>query len=760
MNSDSFHRDYIGDIHPWGVRPTPLIPAPLRAAIGSKEAPNAICSLAGKPLTVRDLGVEFWDHANTVDQGSLQSLIAFVRSQIQCVKHVPLDLVAGSQPLAIDTLPLSARTRNALRQHLGERQLPTQVAVSELLLIPNFGVRCLVELTCVLEAVQSCEPSQQTTAPSPQRPQSSLPPDVSRFFQLLGAWGVGEQQLDRLGSALPEVRTDWPEEIQILWKRVGDADARMLAGDIIHRYSVPALLWRWINGLDERLADILETRVLAIDKPDTLEQLGERHRVTRERIRQIEKKAIKRLEQIRSDEYLPVLRRASKLREELGTAVPENDQRLVEALNWVVADFGSDDSRSFAQKIFLWLAGPYRNRNRWLTASRGIANESKTALLGYETDRATISADDTRAALNKLGIRETHHRAWVDRLKEFKQVDEGLVCLTGNILDKAERLLRYVDRPMTAGELVDLIGSSSVRSVRQRLMDDQRFWRINKQNQFVLAGTEGYDEYTGITDELIQELEACGGSATVEHLVEKITKTYGVKPASVLAYLYTPLFVRNESNVVRVRENEEVTIATNISKTAGCYRVKDKWAWRAKVDSQLMRGSGRLFPNAFARELGCDLGDKIRVGSAFGNITISWPAGSTTGAAIGSIRPALKGLNAAVGDYVFIIAHDRQIEFLLLRKEQLEMESPIAKLACLVGVLGPKDSEDLLSRVAVALEVAHQGSGSLEQQIRDVLLSRGEDALCQLIKLPKLSMDQYLVRIGSVLGGGNSSGWD
>ena len=327
---------------------------------------------------------------------------------------------------------------------------------------------------------------------------------------------------------------------------------------------------------------------------------------------------------------------------------------LVDALNWVVADFGPHVPRTLAQQLFLWLAGPYRNRNGWLIADSDIVNKSKAALTQSRNQScALIPADDARAALNELGIREAHHGAWIDHLKIFQRVDEGLLHFTGSILDKAEQLLRYVDRPITADELVELIGSSSVRSIQQRLMGDPRFRRINKQNQFVLAVNDGYDEYTGITDEIIQELEACGGSATVEHLVKKITKTYGVQPNSVMAYLNTPLFVRNESGLVRVREDEEVVIATDISKTAGCYRVNGKWAWRAKVDQQLLKGSGRIFPNAFARELGCDLGEKIEVGSVFGNITISWPAGSTTGATLGSIRCALKGLGAADGDYVF-----------------------------------------------------------------------------------------------------------
>ena len=755
MTSESIHGRPKAGIRPWGVRPTPLVPAALRAVLGETKAPDTVCALAGKPLSISDLGADFWDHVNTVDQGSLRSLVDLVHSRIHRVKQVRLDLAAGSHLLAIDALPLTTRTRNALRQHYSEQRLPTKCVVSELLMIPNFGIRCLIEFACVVEAAQSWERSKDVAGNHPQRPNGVLPSDVNSFFQLLGAWAAGEQNLKELSLVLPAARSDWPEELQHLWTRIGHADTGMLAGNLIYGYSVPALVSGWINGLDEGHARILGARVFATDGAETLERLGELYGVTRERIRQIETKAIKRLGQFRSAEYRPVLRRATKLREELGIVMPAYDPALVDALNWVVADFGQNAPRTLTQQLFLWLAGPYRSRDGWLIADSAIVEKSKAALLGHEVERALIPVDVARATLNELGISETHHEAWIDHLRIFQCVDDGLLHFSGSILEKAEQLLRYVGRPITADELVELIGSSSVRSVRQRLMDDPRFRRINKQNQFVLANTVGYDEYTGITDEIIQELEACGGSATAEHLVTKITKTYGVQPSSVMAYLNTPLFLRNESGLVRVREHEEMTIATDILKTAGCYRVDGKWAWRARVDQQLLKGSGRTFPNAFARELGCELGEKIEVGSAFGNVRISWPAGSITGAALGSIRCALEGLGATNGDYVFIIANDRQIEFQLLGQEQLDRDSGAKRLARLVGVVDPMDSSDLISQIAAALEVDQQSSPPLERQIRDVLVTRGEEKLGNLIETPKLSMDQYLDRIGSVLTDGN-----
>ena len=687
----------------------------------------------------------------------MQSLVTLVQRKISRIQRVHFNLTAHGQPLPVDALPLTTRTRNALCQRFGELPLPTQLTLYELLIIPNIGMRAMLELTCVVEAAQSHEPLQYTKSPFPQNTDPPLPPDASSFFQMLSAWASGERQLETLGSALPDACSDWPDELQHLWTRVGRSDARSLAGDMIDRYSVPELLSSWINGLDKRLAHILNARVFSTEKPKTLEQLGEHHGVTRERIRQIQKKGIKCLEELRGATFQPVLRRAKELGNMLGTLLPESDHYFEDALRQAVADFDPHHSPSFAQQILLWLAGPYKNSDGWLTTESEIVRKTKAALLSYETNRSLIPADDVRTALNELGIREAHHTRWIDHLGHFQRVDDGLLHLTGTIPDKAGQLLRYLDRPITADEVVEWIGSSSVRSVRQRLMEDSRFWRINKQNQFVLAGTDGYDEYTGITDEIMQEIEACGGSATVKHLVKKVTKSYGVQPTSVLAYLSTPLFVRNESGLVRIRKDEEVEVTTDISKTASCYLIDDRWAWRIRVDYQLMRGSGRKFPNAFARELGCDLGDKIVVSSAFGNITVSWLAGSASGATLGSIRTALNGLDAKIGDDVFLVAHDQQIEFKLLQQEQLKVEDPIEKLARLVGVLTPTDSDSILLQIATALNVDDQVGEPLEQRIRDVLISRGEDELYRLIQPPELSMDQYLDRIGDVLGGNNIS---
>ena len=752
---ESNERHGVADISPWGFPPTPLVPAAMRELLGDRPAPKSLCVLAGKQLNIGDLGASVWNHIHAIDTASVQSLLNSIRSRIKNIRQLRLTVKASGSALPVDALPLSTRTSNALKYKFRNGQLPKSLTVHELLTIPNFGIRGLLEFACVLEATQSGLFEDSFEKSTAQLSENDISRDIHRFFQLLGAWASGEEQHKKLGPALPIPCDEWPEELRDLWNQLGQSDPRVLAGDKFVRFSVPALVSRWTECLSERQADILVSRVITSAKPETLEQLGERHSVSRERIRQIETQLFRVLEKLRDRTYGPVMRRARKLRGKLGTVLPVDYIGLADALDWVVADFGAEQDHALAQQLLLWLAGPYQCQDSWLVADYNVLKDSASTLLDFGVNGTFVSKEQMRMALCELGVLEVHHEAWMNHLRTFKKVDGGYLHFTGSILDKAERLLRFVNRPITAEEIVEYTGSSSVRSVRQRLIDDTRFWRINKQNEFVLAGATGYDEYTGITDEIIQELDTCGGSATVEHLVQKITSSYGVKPSSVLAYLSTPLFVRNEAGLVRVRQDEEVAIVGEISNTAGCYLTDNRWSWRAKIDHNMLRGSGSSIPNAFARELGCDLGDKVLLASRFGNVTVSWPPNSIAGATLGSVRAVLVELEAKEEDYLFVISCDSEVEFRLLRNDLVESRSGHEKLASLVGVIGPLENWNLLSPIARALLVDEQHGAALEQRIRDVLLSRGEIDLADLIEPPELSIDQYLDRIGSVLGEAN-----
>ena len=53
-----------------------------------------------------------------------------------------------------------------------------------------------------------------------------------------------------------------------------------------------------------------------------------------------------------------------------------------------------------------------------------------------------------------------------------------------------------------------------------------------------------HDEYTGIADEIAQEITRQGGTASLEHLVEYISTNYGAAPNSIRSYASGDRFAR------------------------------------------------------------------------------------------------------------------------------------------------------------------------------------------------------------------------
>ena len=737
-------------VQPWGHAPTPLLPKSILQVLGHLDAPGSIKEVLGRQATLADLESTIWQHVDSVSKACLNEIVDLVRKQVRSIERV---VIYSGQPLSqpIETLPFSTRTRNAVLTDTGQLCVSHYLKLDDILTVPRLGVQSAIEFSCLIEAATS-----DTIAfdryikakPPPTKGIFSLQ-KINSAFQLISAWAHGEKNLESLAHALPEPLPDWPEEIKVFWGEIGKISSKELSGNFIKNYSVPNLVSRGLAQIDERLLDIAIERIFVVDRAVTLEDLGKKLGITRERTRQLEKKAYSTLKKIfKNKEFLPVKRRAESLRNRLGNAVLANQNFFQDSLNWAVSDF---DEESFDKKIsaalLLWLAGPYYLRNRWLLTDRDLPRKTIDALLKLCNQRGFIEREVVEGVFNDLGINGRYHKTWIDHIDEFLPVGNGFIHFQGGILDKAKALLQYYDRPMIVKEMVEFIGSGSVRSVHQRLIEDTNFWRINKQNEFVLAGTEGYDEYTGITDEIIQEIELCGGQASVTHLVEKISRVYGVKESSILAYLNTPMFMKDEHGVVRVCYAENyINIATDINKSSACYLSSEGiWMWRIKIDKDTMRGSGRAIPNAFAKQLGCEVGKTIEVLTEFGAIILSWQLTSTTGASIGSLRQIVNSYTVSLGDYLFIKATRPKVTFTFLKQDQVNAEDlNLIKLALLLGCTRYSTEEEAISGIANALSVNRETKEAILTEARQKLISKGEADLAELIQRPKLSVEDYI----------------
>lgn len=748
----------LSSVQPWGTSPTPLLPAALIVELGHLSAPLSLRQNLGKNCTLAELNGDIWASIGSVSMDCLRELVDILRPRLPSLGHL---VIRSGQPLAypVQYFPLSTRTRNLVSQYTEEFSA-TQLSFQDILSVPSCGVRSTIEFACILEASMNCKEPEHYEAPSTatllqSTGHVSAISEIKSAFQMLAAYATGERNLDTLSSVMPAAPLEWPPEIKQLWGNLGDLRTEELAGDLVSRYSVPKLLARAMMPITDRLRGILADRVFVTGRAVTLEIIGEREGITRERVRQIEKKAIAHLKRLHNAESRPIIRRSKALRERLGAAVPVSASSIDEALIWTTEDFPTtgEVDPSFARALLLWLAGPYKARGDWLLADKHLPRLTLGALVDCRTENGLISDDAITEVLTRFEILERYHQEWLNRLRSFLRVDGGVIYFKGTILEKIRALIRYHNRPLTVEEMLEDIGSGSVRSVRQRLVDDPGFWRINKQNQFVIAETPGYDEYTGITDEIIQELEASGGQASFDHLVTKLSRIYGVKESSVAAYLNTPMFTKDDNGIVRVRDaGEGIDVSTDITKTAACYCTHEgTWYWRVQVDKDMARGSGRLIPNAFAQQLGCSVGDKVEVESECGPITLSWPLTSTTGAYIGSLRRALSHYDAEIEDFLFIRAANPEMTFELLRKRSLdEAATDLSKVALLLGC-GPTPSDsEALDAITSLLGISSSTDEERHIESRRLLQARGETELAEMIPSPTLSVDDYISNMGKL----------
>ncbi|MBW2093916.1 MAG: RNA polymerase factor sigma-32 [Deltaproteobacteria bacterium] len=108
--------------------------------------------------------------------------------------------------------------------------------------------------------------------------------EVVEMSQRLGGWElsltapVGDDSREVFGSLLPDQKSDAEEQLS-------DAQTKKLLMEKLRQYR---------QTLSGKEADIFDNRILA-EKPVTLQELGDKYHISRERVRQIQEKMIKNI---------------------------------------------------------------------------------------------------------------------------------------------------------------------------------------------------------------------------------------------------------------------------------------------------------------------------------------------------------------------------------------------------------------------------------------------------------------------------------
>ncbi|MGA2335036.1 MAG: sigma factor-like helix-turn-helix DNA-binding protein [Terriglobales bacterium] len=480
---------------------------------------------------------------------------------------------------------------------------------------------------------------------------------------------------------------------------------------------------RLIAKFDERSLAVLSSRILALANKATLQELGTRFGLTRERIRQveviIEKKVRHRLSSRDNKDFRDA---SSRFQDQLGLVFPTD---RLQTLQQLLSESEITRDHALLLPILIWSAGPYEQWGDFFVRAPAekVVAQTRKAIRAL-TRRGPVEAIEGSEPLARLGIHGEFHRRWILGLGEFRFLDKYLASWTGSLADKAEIVLKIRGCPMNREEISAEIGEQfNIDSLANRFSDDPRFCRTDL-SHFGLKKW-GLDEYSSIVDELVSEITEKGGEASAEYLVSTLTSKFHVSASSVKSYLAGPRFIGTSRGTMLVRtEQEPFTPGRKIELTKRCYRLKTGWAYRIPVDEELLRGSGRTLPSAFASEIDLAPLKRLRLASQCGVIPVSWPSQQPS---IGSLRGVVEKLGGVLGDYVFVeCVSASRLRFTLTKKEMIERAAGLERLVLETCASSVPDGSEPLQRIARALGL--DATASLHA-IRRRLETRGEDDL-------------------------------
>lgn len=550
----------------------------------------------------------------------------------------------------------------------------------------------------------------------------SMSASIWRSIELVSGWAVAKGVERGLIDALRCAESpDAPTTIKRAVDFLNNLDLRALVRkeDRISFDPIQAAT-ALLSEFDEQDQHLL-SRLLArgIRPVPTLEEIGQKMDLTRERVRQIEAQVANRLAQkIGADKYSAVKRHADALSVQLGTAFPVTD---------LPSELRPEAEGTLVDELFAYLAGPFVQCDGWFI-KREVARSIDSLLhTAFENSANGYAAplDAFADALSAIGV----HADITDKLlaacPQYHTIGSSVVRWNG-IRERVIGLLHATGRPMAFDDIqTAVIDGQSVSSVRNFLADSPLVKRTKK-NEWALTSWEGA-EYRNILEHMRDELAE--HKLPINELVSRLGEKFDIASTSVTMYASMhPMFVQADGMVRLRREDEPYIPTASLEMTADCYQIDGTWSLALTVDKDLMRGSGRVMPEAFAVHLGLQPGGHGSLQSADRSIMVGWNMNPF----FGSLRWVVEREGLNLGDKLFVIrSKPSELEFRFVRaKEFSELVSPIEKLQCLVGAQG---SQKVLERwLGDALGLGGASTPSL-MQLRARFIARSESDLASLL---------------------------
>jgi hypothetical protein len=534
--------------------------------------------------------------------------------------------------------------------------------------------------------------------------------DLEGSLETIARWNMLRGRPELAVVAAPDPHA--PERIKEAWVRITRIAGSALLGTMPPR-SASDEFDRELKRLDRRAIDILRDRVFA-DAPMTLDELGAQFGLTRERVRQLEKRAISGLQ---TSEQLADLRALASCA--LGP------DRLVVPLNTMLGESPALTETVSRVGQPLWrvldrIDGSFEVKDGWWcrTSVKNATSQTRSALRAAAADLRSIRVDDVPMLKDSSWAVE-----WVNYCGVRTHEGYALLASSG-IPDRAAVTLECEGAPMSVEDLASRIGSArAVGSVRNALGSDERFARVDR-NSWALKSW-GLGTYQSIRQLIADEVSVNGGSVRLSKLVAGITERFSVSATSVMGYASAPPFVTVDG-FVELASVQRAAPRKSPFDTRRLFRLDDGWALRLTISLDHARGSGSPLPSALIAVLALSYGEAKYLPCRMGDQRVGWSGPQLT---LGSIKRIVDGERLTVGDTCFaVFGDDGSFD---IQRVSITADSGQQRAFELAGLTLRKRSagrDDLARAVGLV-------PGSSTNQISEKLRARGdyEVADCMLV---------------------------
>ena len=552
--------------------------------------------------------------------------------------------------------------------------------------------------------------------------------DLLRHFV---TWALAETDAQTIGEAISEsmFRTETSEE----WQAFAELGLNQAGFKPEHPYTI---LESWVDNLPDRERHIFNTRVSCIKDMPTLQDLGAHFGVTRERVRQLEKRVRRKLTiMLKRENAKPIHWRAETIRQEIGVAAPfANVEHLLSAL----------DGRVDFRRIVLELAGPYDLLDGWLVLRSALGSEPSQKIREMADEMGFIEPQLAAQALKNWGLDQSLHEEWLMRDGKIRILNGRLVRWDGSIGDKLVIALAEIGRPATIEDLLEYIQENRAKSsAANALSNDTRAVKVSRREWGLESW--GLSEYSSIAISIRIFLRRQKRPVSVEEMVAYLSRDMGLKESSIRAYCQAPMFII-EDGVVRLRRDDETYEYDNVSlqSAKGVFALgSQRVSLLIEVDSELLRGSGRLLTHAAGLILGVSINQHLTFNNRDGiSVSVTFPEASIIGPLVGSVRALAEARRAKLGDQLTLILDRLDMSVSAVATDVAQHESGWQLVSRLTGIGADEGIEGL----AAAL---HCEKG----EVRAVLTERGDEVVKEALpKRPVSSeLDQALASLEAQL---------